>query len=302
VKAWVLSCAGKEISPSFLSDLETLLTHWNITIYRQEQTSLKTLRALDLYASSPSEIDLEKFKLALMKVSDAHQTDVAFLEDSPSRANKKLIVFDMDSTLIQHEVIDEMALVYGIGAQVKLITERAMNGEINFNEALRERVALLKGLKRQDMEAIYHRLKLTPGASELIFTLKSYGYKTAIVSGGFKYFAEAFAQRLGVDYVYANDLDWEGDVLTGTVAGEIVNAEKKAALLDYLAEKEQITLEQIVAVGDGANDLLMLAKAGMGIAYHAKEKVKLSARHQMSFGPLTTILYFLGFKGDYEAL
>lgn len=300
--SYILSCAGEKITKPFLSDVISLLSAWKMNISEIEKTSLKNLKAIDLKASSGVPIDTEVLKLELMKVSNDHQIDLAFMKDTDGRSNKRLIVFDMDSTLIQHEVIVEMARVFGVWDQVKHITERAMNGEMNFDEALRERVALLKGLKRKEMEDIQSHLKLTPGAKELIQTLKAHGYKTAIVSGGFKYFAENFARELQMDYVFANDLEWENNVLKGTVAGEIVNAERKAELLEILAAKENITLDQVIAVGDGANDLLMLAKAGLGIAFHAKEKVKLAARHQMSFGPLTTILYFLGFKGDYEAL
>jgi phosphoserine phosphatase len=244
-------------------------------------------------------VDLEKIKFELMNLSNQHRIDTAFMRDNVFRFNKRLIVFDMDSTLIQHEVIDEMAAVHGIGDKVKEITERAMNGELNFDEALRERVALLKGLDRKKMEQIFERLELTPGAEKFIKMVKGLGFKTAIVSGGFKYFAENLRQKLGIDYAFANDLEWNGDVLNGKVKGQIVNAQQKAFILELLAQQEHIHLEQVVAVGDGANDLPMLAKAGLGIAFHAKEKVKREARHQMSHGPMTTILYFLGIPGNH---
>ena len=200
----------------------------------------------------------------------------------------------MDSTLIQAEVIDEMAKVHGVGEKVISITERAMNGELDFNAALKERVALLKGMKVDKLEQILSKIELTNGTEQFIRTVKSLGYKVAVISGGFTYFTGAFKTKLGLDYAFANELEIENGELTGRVLGNIVNAEGKALLLNLISQQEQISLEQVVAIGDGANDLPMLAKAGLGIAFHAKEIVRKKAGHHMSHGPMTSILYFLG--------
>jgi phosphoserine phosphatase len=297
---YILSCvATKKITTDFLYEITALFSQYKINIHRIESLPQTSFRAMEVAANSMEEAPLEKIKLALMEVSNRHGIDMAFMKDDAFRFNKRLIVFDMDSTLIQAEVIDEMAAVHGIGDKVKLITERAMNGELNFDEALKERVALLKGLSREKMEAIFDKLPLTPGTELFIRTVKSLGFKTAIVSGGFRYFAENLKNKLGIDYSFANDLEFDGDLLTGKVKGQIINAHQKAFILELLAQQEHIHLEQVVAVGDGANDLPMLAKAGLGIAFHAKEKVRKEARHQMSHGPMTTILYFLGIPGNH---
>lgn len=302
LEKYILSCASPEqLTPALLADVATLFSSNGINIQRIDNMSEDGFRSLDIAATSGKPLDLERIKFDLMNLSNTHRIDMAFMRDNLFRFNKRLIVFDMDSTLIQAEVIDEMAEVHGIGEKVKEITERAMNGELNFDEALRERVALLKGLDRKKMEGIFQKLELTPGAEKFIQMVKNLGFKTAIVSGGFKYFAENLRQKLGIDYAFANDLEWDGDVLTGRVKGQIVNSQQKAFILELLAQQEHIHLEQVVAVGDGANDLPMLAKAGLGIAFHAKEKVKREARHQMSHGPMTTILYFLGIPGNHLA-
>lgn len=300
LEKYILSCAtSSRITAAFMADVSTLFSKNAINIQRIDNMSQEGFKSLDIAASATKPVDLEKIKFDLMNLSNQHKIDTAFMRDNVFRFNKRLIVFDMDSTLIQAEVIDEMAAVHGIGDKVKAITERAMNGELNFDEALRERVALLKGLDRKKMEQIFDRLELTPGAEKFIKMVKNLGFKTAIVSGGFKYFAENLRQKLGIDYAFANDLEWNGDTLNGKVKGQIVNAQQKAFILELLAQQEHIHLEQVVAVGDGANDLPMLAKAGLGIAFHAKEKVKREARHQMSHGPMTTILYFLGIPGNH---
>ena len=179
--------------------------------------------------------------------------------------------------------------------EVKEITERAMNGEMNFDESLKQRVSKLKGLKLEQMQEILERLPLTVGAKEFIDKVKGLGYKVALISGGFSFFADALKQRLNLDYAFANDLKIQGDTLTGQVEGTIINANQKALLLKVISQQEKISLEQVVAIGDGANDLPMLATAGLGIAYHAKDIVKKEAQNHMSHGPMTSILYF-GYK------
>jgi phosphoserine phosphatase len=297
VKDYVLCCVStQELNQSFLDEIKSVLQNFGAKTADFENLCENGLRAVEIHVSLPEE---ERVKIELLNLSNNYQIDMALIPHDDHRLNRKLIVFDMDSTLIQHEVIVEMAKVHGIGEQVKVITERAMNGELNFDEALRERVALLEGLKRKSMEEIMNHLKLSPGVEKLISVVKSRGYKTAIVSGGFKFFADNFKNKLGMDYAFANDLEWDKDVLTGKVKGEIINARRKAELIEELAQKENISLEQVVAVGDGANDLPMLAKAGLGIAYHAKEKVRKESKHQLSHGTMATLLYFLGIRGDH---
>ncbi len=298
MKDYILCCVSRtEINQVFLNEIKDFLKTQDALVGKEENLTESGLFAFDLPLSFPHEF--ERIKKDLMDLSNKFSIDMALIPHDGFRSQRKLVLFDMDSTLIQHEVIDEMASVHGVGDRVRKITEKAMNGELNFDEALRERVSLLKGLKRSDMEKIFYDLKLTSGVESLIHKLKQHGYKTGIVSGGFKFFAEGFKTKLGMDYAFANELEFEGEVLTGQVKGEIINAEKKALILEELARKEKLTLDQIVAVGDGANDLPMLAKAGFGIAYHAKEKVRRLARHHVGHGDMTTLLYFLGITGKH---
>ena len=298
MKKYILCCVSSEnISTDFISEVQLRLIKAGALFEKTQFLCEEGLKAIDLHLSLS--LDIEKIKYDLMDLSNRFLVDVAMIPHDGSRENFKLIIFDMDSTLIQHEVIDEMAAFHGVGDQVRKITERAMNGELDFNHALIERVSLLRGLKKSSMAEILNNLKLTSGVEKLIHEVKKKGYKTAIISGGFGYFAEHFKEKLGMDYAFSNNLEFDGEVLTGKVKGNIINAEMKAHLVEELAKKENLTLDQVVAVGDGANDLLMLAKAGFGIAFHAKEKVRLEAQHRLSHGPMTTLLYFLGFPGNH---
>ena len=298
---FVLCCVSiLPLKEEFHRSLNELLLKHQAKSEKHIHLSDQELWALDMPIIFQNPASSDKIKYDLVNLSNEFAVDMALLPDHPIRSSRRLIVFDMDSTLIQHEVIVEMAKAFGVGEEVKLITERAMQGEIDFDQALRERIALLKGFPREKMEFIAKNLKITPGAESLIKIAKSKGYKTAIVSGGFKYFADGIKERLGIDYVYANDLDWDGDILSGKVSGRIVNAEFKAHMIEELARQEQLTTEEIVAIGDGANDIPMLLKAGLGIAFHAKEKVRLMARHQLSHSPMQAILYFLGIPGNHD--
>lgn len=300
LEKYILSCVSSDqITAKFVGDITELLGSHHITIQRIDNIVQEGFKTLDITALAQKAINWEKVNIELMSITNEHKIDAALIRDNIFRSNKRMIVFDMDSTLIQAEVIDEMAKVHGIGDKVKLITERAMNGEINFDESLRERVALLKGLPLAKLQEIYEKIQITPGAEKLIKTLQDLGFKTAIISGGFRFFAEKFRQRLGIDYAYANELELDGNFLSGRVKGQIINAQQKANILELIARQEHINLEQVVAVGDGANDLPMLARAGLGIAFHAKEKVKKETRHQVSHGPMNTILYFLGIPGNH---
>ncbi len=222
--------------------------------------------------------------------------DVSFQKDDIYRRSRRLICFDMDSTLIETEVIDELADRAGVGAEVREITARAMRGEIDFRESFTQRVALLKGLDVNVMEDIARNLPITEGLERMMTILKRVGYKTAILSGGFTYFGNYLRRKYGFDYVYANELEIEEGRLTGRFTGEVVDGRRKAELLRLLCQFEGINLEQAVAVGDGANDLPMLSIAGLGIAFHAKPKVKATARQSISTIGLDGILYFLGLK------
>ncbi len=256
----------------------------------------KVAKAVVEFSVRGTPADIKGMKQALLAISSQSDVDIAFQEDNVFRRTRRLVCFDMDSTLIQTEVIDELAMRAGVGKQVKEITARAMRGEIDFKESFRERVALLKGLDESVLKEIAENLPITEGAERLLRTLKQYGYRTAILSGGFTYFGNYLKHKLGIDYVFANELEIKEGKLTGRHLHEIVDGKRKAELLELLAFKEDIHLEQVIAVGDGANDLPMLEKAGMGIAFHAKPKVKASAQHAISVNGLDTILYLLGFR------
>jgi len=240
--------------------------------------------------------DADAMRGAFLNLTHDSGIDIAFQEDDVYRRNRRLVAFDMDSTLIQAEVIDELAAAAGVGAEVAAITERAMRGEMDFGESLRQRLALLRGLDATVMEEIAAQLPLTEGAERLFEFLKSLGFKTAIISGGFTYFGKYLQQKLRADYVYANELEIVDGKLTGNVVGPIVDAERKAALLRAIARQEQINLKQVIAVGDGANDLPMLRIAGLGIAFRAKPMVKQSARQALSAVGLDAILYLIGVR------
>ncbi len=227
--------------------------------------------------------------------------DVSFQEDNLYRRCRRLICFDMDSTLIETEVIDELADRAGVGAEVRAITESAMRGEIDFRESFTRRVAMLKGLDVSVMEDIAQNLPMTEGVERMMRILKRVGYKTAILSGGFTYFGKYLKRKLGFDYVYANDLEIEDGKLTGRYIGQIVDGERKAELLRLLCQFENIDIAQSIAVGDGANDLPMLNIAGLGIAFHAKPKVKETAKQAISNTGLDGILYFVGLKDSWVA-
>ena len=241
----------------------------------------------------------ECMKAEFMKLSTELEMDISFQEDSMYRRMRRLICFDMDSTLIETEVIDELAIRAGVGDQVKAITEAAMRGEIDFCESFRQRCALLKGLDVSVMQEIAENLPITEGVDRLMRILKKVGFKIAILSGGFTYFGNFLKQKYNIDYVYANELEIENGKLTGNHVGDIVDGKRKAELLRLIAQVENVDIRQTVAVGDGANYLPMISIAGLGIAFHAKPKVKATAKQSISTIGLDGILYFLGYKDSY---
>lgn len=244
--------------------------------------------------------DRELMQSKLMHLASEQEIDFSFQRDDMYRRMRRLICFDMDSTLIQTECIDELAARAGVGDKVKAITERAMRGEIDFKESFTERVELLKGLDVSVMQDIAEHMPITEGADRLMSVLKRCGYKIAILSGGFTFFGEQLRRRYGIDYVYANELEIdENGKLTGRYVGDIVDGKRKAELLKLIAQVEQVNLAQTIAVGDGANDLPMIAEAGLGIAFHAKPRVKATAQQSINNIGLDGVLYFLGFKDSY---
>ncbi|WP_075186575.1 phosphoserine phosphatase SerB [Teredinibacter haidensis] len=254
-----------------------------------------TIACVEFSARGKAE-NITRLRADFADLASELDVDIAFQEDNMFRRTRRLVCFDMDSTLIEAEVIDELAKAAGVGDKVSTITEAAMRGEIDFNESFKQRMALLKGLDESVLEGIAENLPVTEGAERLISTLNRLGYKTAILSGGFNYFGRYLQKKLGIDYMYANDLEIVGGKVTGRVIGEVVNGLRKAELLRELAEQEGISLKQVVAVGDGANDLPMLSIAGLGIAFRAKPLVRAEAKQSISTLGLDAILYLMGFR------
>ncbi len=305
---WIITLLGRRLTATQIANVTAELSRQGMNIDgiqrltgrmplgEEEQPKSKSCVEFSV-RGTPT--DPHAMQARFMQLSQEDDFDISMQEDTIYRRCRRLICFDMDSTLIETEVIDELAMRAGVGDKVKEITERAMRGEIDFCESFKERVALLKGLDESVMKDIAENLPITEGVGRMMQVLKRAGYKTAILSGGFTYFGEYLKRRFGFDYVYANELEIVDGKLTGRYLGEIVDGRRKAELLKLIAQVENVNIAQTIAVGDGANDLPMLATAGLGIAFHAKPKVKATADQSISTIGLDGVLYFLGFKDSF---
>ena len=297
---YVITLIADPITADAVHRVTRVLAPFKLNIDSIERLSEGEFGCLELMVSGPEsksgseKLVIGSLKEQLLAVAQASRVDIAVQAEGLYRRTKRLIVLDMDSTLIQSEVIDELAREAGAFDAVAKITREAMNGGLPFDESLRKRCAHLAGLSVDRLEAVYQRTQLTPGAERMIKVLKKVGYKVALISGGFTFVADRLRDRLGLDFCYANQLELRNGKVTGNVIPPIVNAQRKSDLLDVIAQQERIHLEQVVAVGDGANDLLMLQKAGLGIAFNAKPVVRERADASINQRKLSSILYLLG--------
>jgi phosphoserine phosphatase len=292
---FVATVIAQEIPAKLLAELTSKIAADKMNIDLIRKLSSGGLSTIELICSSKTKVNIAQITEKLLAVSTRFpQVDIAIQRENLYRRSKRLVVFDMDSTLIQGEVIDELAELLGKKAEVSELTRRAMHGEMDFQESLIRRVSLLKGLTRKDLDFVYSQIKLSPGAGRLVKALKRLGYRIAIISGGFTYFVERLKNELGVHYAYANALELEDETVTGRLQGLIVDGRRKADLLELLAQQEGVLLDQVIAIGDGANDLQMLKKAGLGIAFNAKPLTKALAGTSITHKSMDSILYLLG--------
>jgi phosphoserine phosphatase len=295
---YVVTAIGKHLGASEMFALSTLLAENHANIAKISRLSHGKLRSVEVHVDLADGVDPAPLKEALLRLGMNGSFDIALQREGIFRRSKRLVVMDMDSTLISIEVIDELARAHGVYQQVSEVTEQAMAGEMDYDESLRRRLLLLAGLDVSVLKRLASELPLTEGAENLIRALRRLGYRTAVISGGFSVAAESLKAQLGIDYAYSNTLEIKDGKLTGRVVGAIVNARRKAELLDTIAQSEGILLDQVIAVGDGANDLLMLEKAGLGIAFRAKPKLQAAADTSITAGGLDSILYLLGLNGQ----
>jgi phosphoserine phosphatase len=301
---FLVTVLGRTITAAHLSRVTAVIAGQGLNVHSIDRLSSRlslaehtpTSNACVELSVSGQPRSQDEMRAGFLALAQHFPIDIAFQRDSIFRRNRRLFAFDMDSTLIDGEVIDELARLAGVADQVVAITASAMRGEIEFKESFRRRVALLKGLPESRVRELLDQIPLAEGAERLICTLKTLGYKTAILSGGFTFFAHHLQARFGIDYVYANQLEMKDGFVTGEVTGLIVDGARKAELLRHIAEQEKISLEQVIAVGDGANDLPMLSLAGMGIAFRAKPLVRESASHSLTHLGLDSLLYLIGVR------
>ena len=291
---YIVTIMGSQVDAGSLAQVSTILVDCQANIERISKLTQGELRCVELLIGTNDRLDIRALKRQLLQLGTGKNIDVAVQKESLYRRAKRLVVMDMDSTLIQVEVIDELALIAGVGDAVAEITERAMNGELDFKASLEARVALLKGLKQEALMKVYQRIPFTSGARNLVRILKRLGFRTAVISGGFQFFTDRLKDDLGLDYAFANQLEIINGVVTGRTTGVVVDGEHKAQLLEQIANDEGITLDQVIAIGDGANDLPMLGKAGLGIAFNAKARVREQADTHINQQGLDSILYLLG--------
>ncbi|MGO9829602.1 MAG: phosphoserine phosphatase SerB [Myxococcaceae bacterium] len=291
---YVATAIGPRLGARELFQVSSALAAHGANIERIHRLSQGELGSVEIQLGLPSGQDPEPLKRALLELAMRGTFDVALQREGIFRRSKRLVVMDMDSTLIRIEVIDELARAAGVAEQVRAITERAMQGEMDYDDSLRQRLKLLEGLDVAVLRRLAAELPLTEGAETMVRVLQRLGYRIAVISGGFSIAADALKARLGLDYAYANTLEVANGKLTGRVVGPIVNASRKAELLETIAQAEGVLLDQVIAVGDGANDLLMLERAGLGIAFHAKRKLREAADTSITAAGLDAILYLLG--------
>jgi phosphoserine phosphatase len=292
-KHQVFTIIGRD-KVGILKAITTALANFRVNIERMHHLASGELVALEMLVDASELRELSVLREVIQRTCDEVGFDTIIQPDSPFRQRRRLVVFDMDSTIIEGEIIDELAKAADVGDEVSQITKRAMAGEIEFKQALRERVKLLKGLPFSVLQEIADGIQLTSGAFELISTLKAMGFKVALISGGFTFFTTRLKETLGFDYTYANDLEIVDEVLTGRVKGRIIDREAKGRILKQIAEKEGLSREEIVAVGDGANDEIMLRNAGLGIAFNASELLEKVADGKLTNSNLLGLLYCLG--------
>lgn len=305
---WIITTLGRRLTARHIALVTDVIASQGLNIDGIQRLTGRMPLSDDVQPQSKSCIEFsvrgnplsrEQMQARFMSIAAEEDFDISLQEDNVFRRCRRLVCFDMDSTLIGTECIDQLAERAGVGAEVSAITEQAMRGEIDFCESFRRRVALLKGLDESVMREIAESLPITEGVERMMKVLKRTGFKTAILSGGFTYFGNYLKQKFGFDYVYANNLEVANGKLTGRYTGDIVDGRRKAEMLKIIAQFENIDIEQTIAVGDGANDLPMLTTAGLGIAFHAKPRVKETARQSISTIGLDGVLYFIGFKDSY---